>query len=653
MSQTSEALLPQKTMLEFFPDPYPDELLYSVWTRLSDQARYSSRDQVMQELFGKRVSNLLIDWSCSLDALINRLPIGHGYTADLLIEKHTLFPLYAPFLSPERRERISCQLRSGDGKSLLARMGMLTSGIPAYRWLRYCPACVQSDRESFGETYWHRLHQAPGVALCPVHATFLEDSPVARPIGRAMFFSAEQALLEKRARCAIASPFYSVLNALAGSIKQLLDSTYVSLGPAFCTQQYLALLDHDGFVTVRGHLRVVELVQAFLAHYPPSLLALLHCDLDQTRSPTANWLARLPLHQRVQHPLHHLLLILFLGSSPDQFLRVPIAPSLPFGEGPWPCLNPICDYYHVSCIQSHTRRANHAKQIPSGVFACPHCGFTYSRVGPDRTPEDAFRRDRIPVYGPVWEGKLREWWADATLSVNELAHRLGVSWPTATFQATRLHLPPREARRLPSRNGQQKHRDRTQCREEWVKLVEEYGEDGLVGFIHRVKGAQLLYNWLNKFDREWLCVHCPPPLKPQRTKEAPWTVDGESLTLSRQTRDAQMAQAIRQTAPLITNAPGKPQKVTRVQLEKAISTVGWFITRPERYPLTAQAYQDVKETPEAFALRRIAWAVACCREQARRPTRKQFLALSGTIGTLPSVQVALEEALRTLEKESR
>lgn len=30
----------------------------------------------------------------------------------------------------------------------------------------------------YGETYWHRIHQVPGVNVCPKHKTLLEDSIV-------------------------------------------------------------------------------------------------------------------------------------------------------------------------------------------------------------------------------------------------------------------------------------------------------------------------------------------------------------------------------------------------------------------------------------------------------------------------------------------
>jgi hypothetical protein len=69
-------------MLEYFPDPYPGELLYSILARFSDQVRYPNRGDVAHELFGNRSDHALVDWSCSLEYLVSQLPEGHCYTVD-------------------------------------------------------------------------------------------------------------------------------------------------------------------------------------------------------------------------------------------------------------------------------------------------------------------------------------------------------------------------------------------------------------------------------------------------------------------------------------------------------------------------------------------------------------------------------------------
>ena len=645
-------------MLEYFLDLHPDELLYSVWARISDQARYANRGDVALELFGNRSFSALVDWSCSLGYLVSQLPEGHCYTADLLIDSHTLFPFYAPFLPPERAQLLRDQMTYGNGASFAARLGILTSGIPPHKWLRYCPVCVESDRSQFGEAYWHRLHQVPGVEVCPEHAVFLEESTAARGHQKQAFLSAERVVQPTRPRPATGSPLDSFLKDIAGSIDQLLDRTFSSPGLPFFQKQYFALLDHHGFITINGRLRAVEFLKAFTENYPPPLLTTLHCELSQTRQIEAEWPARLPFARRPQHPLHHILVVRFLGVPLETFLHFPMDPPYPFGKGPWPCLNPVCEQYRMPCIMTYVIREKSAKGYPAGVFACPSCGFTYSRAGPDGSAEDTFRRDRIPSYGRLWEIKLSEWWPDPSVSIEYMARRLGVDPQTVKLQAKKLALPPRRPPHKANTNHQAGGRDLEQQREQWLRLVEERAADGITALIRRVRGARRLYSWLAKYDDEWLSAHRPLKKRPQSTKihlRMTFHAGHVSDKDRGEDRDVITSRAIRATAQRLRNTPGEPGRVTRAQLEKAIPSLGWLLSRPGDFPQTARAFQEVRETREAFALRRIQWAAEQYQEKALRPTRAELIARAKARRVLgvPAVQAALEEALTSLGREGR
>ena len=78
-------------MLEYFPDPYPDEILYSVCSRFSDDVCYSKKKDVMGELFGNINVVPTVDLPCFLGYFVNNLPLEHSYSGDYLINNHTLF----------------------------------------------------------------------------------------------------------------------------------------------------------------------------------------------------------------------------------------------------------------------------------------------------------------------------------------------------------------------------------------------------------------------------------------------------------------------------------------------------------------------------------------------------------------------------------
>lgn len=44
--------------------------------------------------------------------------------------------------------------------------------------LNYCPLCVQVDIEKFGFSYWHIIHQIPGIQVCHLHSCLLNSIPL-------------------------------------------------------------------------------------------------------------------------------------------------------------------------------------------------------------------------------------------------------------------------------------------------------------------------------------------------------------------------------------------------------------------------------------------------------------------------------------------
>ncbi len=129
-------------MIEHFQDPFPDEILYSVWARFSELSNFHSLSDVFEELFNKRKIKPILDLPCHLGHFFDRLPFEHGYTIDVLINDHTLLPFYAPFLPPERYQALLEQMISGNGKAVQRRAGSVSIHIPQHLYLRYCPMCA-------------------------------------------------------------------------------------------------------------------------------------------------------------------------------------------------------------------------------------------------------------------------------------------------------------------------------------------------------------------------------------------------------------------------------------------------------------------------------------------------------------------------------
>ena len=163
-------------MIAFFPELYPDELLYSVFCRYFDKSGYGVYRSVAEDIFINRLSNPDILFSNPLTNEIKTL-LAKQKPWDRIIAEHTMYPYYARFLPQERRRRAYRSLVEMDYQHK-DHLQMPKDGNSMRRFLRYCPCCRMEDHDKYGETYWHRIHQFHDIGFCPVHGCRLVESDV-------------------------------------------------------------------------------------------------------------------------------------------------------------------------------------------------------------------------------------------------------------------------------------------------------------------------------------------------------------------------------------------------------------------------------------------------------------------------------------------
>ncbi len=161
-------------MIGFFPTPYKDELVYSWLCRYMVWSGYTAATDAYRDLYANPIirpsvelmNNMTKD---TLTVMTKYMPMRE------LVYKHTLFPEYGRFIEPIRRDRLlkECDFTKGNWNNNLMRPAGLGD-----RYLRYCPVCVKEDRETYGETYWNRLHQITGMKVCVKHGVYLLDSSI-------------------------------------------------------------------------------------------------------------------------------------------------------------------------------------------------------------------------------------------------------------------------------------------------------------------------------------------------------------------------------------------------------------------------------------------------------------------------------------------
>lgn len=162
-----------------FPIPYPDELLYSTIARAGIRHGLISPKQLLEEVFdGNRKVIATHDLPNHLNPLIKQLPSRFGI--EQLAYQHTLFPLYAPFIPEQRRVQCLQWMEGQSQGSIHLAMGVAASIIKTPSHIRYCPACLKEQGRQYGEYFWERAWQVPGVNCCVRHGLLL-NSKFTRP----------------------------------------------------------------------------------------------------------------------------------------------------------------------------------------------------------------------------------------------------------------------------------------------------------------------------------------------------------------------------------------------------------------------------------------------------------------------------------------
>jgi len=614
--------------ISHFPDFLPDETVFSVASRYLDRMQFTSPSIVGQHFFGKNVKGVVTELPSNLDHLIQFLPPYHRYTADMIINQYTLFPLYAPFLCREQTQTLRQRMKA-DGTGAYWIAGLVQSKIPRPRRLRYCSECVKKDRLVYGECYWHRVHQIPGVLVCPTHEIMLESSGVNMQLGeRFIPYSSAERSIHTLSPGIVSADFQDILVKLAKNAKWMLDN------PVFTEQEdikkrYLKLFEDCDFITFTGKLRYTRLKKAVLDYYSAQLLEHLNCGIVPSKK---NWLAS---WATMQHPLYHLLLLQFFCETAQEFFvqrqdHSDLLYNPPqngrLTNGPWPCLNPLCLHYKDLVINTCAiKRGNQNTSI--ATFSCS-CGFTYSRTISDVNRDNIFRIGRVSQYGDVWDRHLATYWLDQKLSTEQVAQLMHASVPTICRQAARLSLPfsPNISYRG---NRPKTHQDSIR---EQVDFYRALWKEALITHPNAKRSeimavAGKARSWLRKHDTDWFNEHLPVQdlsSNGERLKSQRIQLQRERYLLV----DADLAKSIREKAAEIQLGPGFPIQITQQllvnQIDEAVLLQGYNATA-HLLPLTRDALKESIEGYEAFLWRKLRWAVETYLLEQTYPSYRAFL----------------------------
>ncbi len=569
--------------------------------------RYPTERAVLEDLFGTANATALIELPTQVDAFIKRLPPGHVYTSSAIIRDHTTFPYYRCFVPTERALRAEAVMRGQQRGHVPQILGLGPTTVPAPAYLRYCEDCFAADDRAHNTPYWRRVHQLPGVFLCPLHGSPVRRSRyerTSRQSRRAFHPLDAHALLGNGGDpLAFQDSLFEEFLHIAQESQWLLSWHGTAPDHEALRQRYQAQIQAAGFASSRGYVWIRQLRSALAAHFTNAFLASVGCQVLSRRGGD-DWLGRIVRSPTsTSHPLQHILLARLLGTSVRQILAD--EPATAARTAPPPMEDP----------------------------AAP-------------APPLRARGQRLGMPSPEWEARLKEMVEDQQYTLDEMAKELGVVRLTLQRHAKRLGVWRPEwrmrSRKIPSLSrAQQRERRRKTYRDVWLALRKKHPGLGRseLGRFH-----SQAYQWLVRNDAEWLDENSLP-------REV-WR-GGAAGRVDWSGRDAEAFPAARRVVRELLTDPDGAKRVTVAAVGRRIGLETSLQKHPERFPRTSQYLKRAVQLQHRWEQRRLRLAVREFLAERTVPPTAALVARATRAKThrqalWAMAELAVEEIRRTL-----
>lgn len=583
-------------MLTFFTDPYKYELIYGTIGRYHYYIGNIDYKDTLREIFGSESVIPSIGLCSYLDMLSSNL--GGKYTSDYIINNHTIFPFYAPFMPETRREELICDMKYKDGKGLYTKIGMMAGSVCKKDGIYYCPFCAENEIKNYGEAYIHREHQVQGVLLCPIHGGKLKKYKINRTnTSRLEFIRLNEGLLDFNVEYEENEDIYQKLFKISKSANYILNNNLHKFSKDIISKKYNELLYSKGLLSINRRVKQRELFEEFIKFYDTNFLKIMGSTIDKDNE--YNWLKVITRNsKRTVHPIRHILFINFLVKDIVEFFELGETNSYnPFGKSPWPCLNPIAEHYKKNVVKELKITTDYKTRLPVGTFACD-CGFTYSRKGPDKDLSDQYKIGRIKEFGNVWENKLKEHMHEDDYGLRELSRimqcdpktivkfdeKLGVNY----FRNSKLRINPQNSKDV-SRSIDIQHYKRV--------ILETLNNNPDYSRTQIRELCKKEYIYFYRHDKKWLFENLPAVINKKKINyRSNSRVDWEK-------RDEEVLATIKkQYKSLLLKE--KPIRINKGNLSKAEGLLPIIEKKLSKLPRTEEYINNIVESVEEFQLRR-------------------------------------------------
>lgn len=154
-------------MIHYFPEPYPDELWYSV------VARYKHHTGFRYKITPKHIvkpykADVRIHLPTNFYTITKNVASHFEFSPSKLIWNHTIFPFVTFHLDIQEKQAIFKTIKNKPSCVQSIKLYTMYRRMIRNPSQAICPICVEQDRKKYGEAYFHRMHTI-GLPLCHIH----------------------------------------------------------------------------------------------------------------------------------------------------------------------------------------------------------------------------------------------------------------------------------------------------------------------------------------------------------------------------------------------------------------------------------------------------------------------------------------------------
>ena len=493
--------------LSFFPTPYPDECFYSIFARYYVRSGISAPRRAARVFFGFDSSVLVstVFLPRRLERMDQWVDPACGLTSKELICRHTSYPYQSISYVDTLYREMEKIIRDGVPETgmyplerrMIAKSGFFKSG----RYLRYCPECAAEDIRKYGETYWHRLPQLPGVKYCPEHGCRIRDSEAPFEELHFRIFPASYVL-----RYEALKPDTDTSNRhlrdrclrIAKDTQWLLEHGREFGGHTKISRKYRAFMKERGLANFYDICDRDAVRRDFRNYFGEELVS----ELFHYAEDPFYWLRYLQESIGFNlKPVHHVLSMEFFAGSAEGFLGADPKTEIPYGSDTGSCINKLCGQY----LQNTAKRVR-LRTMGDEIWAwfeCPHCGMRYCRKDPMQSFDDYRTHPCITDRGHLFQEKLHEYLTETKLSKRAIAKKLGMNAAAVAKYASDhgIDMGNRYKSSYYHREPGNKEDASTFYHRRTLEELEKTPMMSVRDLRERVPGA---YHWLIRNDPEWI-----------------------------------------------------------------------------------------------------------------------------------------------------